>query len=1018
MPEYLSPGVYVEEVERGPRPIEGVSTSTTAFVGVTRRGPVNRPLLVTNIDQYQRFFGAFLGRDFGANRYLPYAAQGFFANGGQRSYVLRVARLPQTPPDDDPTTDRYESFRTANGTQVAQTAFSDLPGRGGSAHRQVVRAVAAGADPDHAGQSLLDVGDLSGYELNRVIRIGEAPTREFVEIVDFVGGRLLVRPQLQFAHAPGEPVRLLPEPPQPSDRTTAAPTVNSAGSTMLRVASAAGLNQNNWLVVGPDERRDVVQVTNIAAQDLTLGRALVFSHPPTGAEPTPDAAVGYSTPAAATTQLQGATGPGSGNQNQIILPAGAAAATNLVLVGGPAAGTDREEIVTLGTPSTSGGNDTFQVTPPLSFNHSDQADVFVLTQVAATEVAPSPGIRLDDSTNLADNDFVIVLDAERTEVLQLGTIPGAAPFNIPTTPPPRFHHAAGVAVRRVAQELSVDVTLSADAAQGTNTISVPETTTWDQGQVLQLLSGSRTEHVHVVNRAAPAGGNVQLTLLRPLEFTHTATGTGVIPLQPGIRVIAGPNRPNPALFPEPGEWGNEIRIDVAPSSLARTTISAAANPGDPTLTVVSAAGFETGSLLRLPGNRFARVAGVSGNRVSLDPPGVPPGLTISAAQAQAADVNVVGVETVEFKLTVAYGTALTLDESFDGLSMDPQHSRYFARVINGEAPDFAPSEIVHVRDVLDRTAVPANATDVLPLLGTFYPGGGSDGLAGINAGVFQGTDSDDADRRSGFYALLNQAGISIVTVPGQTSFDVQSALVAHCERHKYSFAVLDPLRNASLDEIQLQRSRFDSTYAALYYPWVEVFDTLEQRAAFVPPSGHVAGIFARTDSDVGVFKAPANAIVNNVRDLEQTITKAQQDILNPRGINALRAFPGRGILVWGARTVSTTNPLWRYVNVRRLFIYIEESIDLGTQYAPFQINDVPLWNRLKASVRAFLLGVWRDGGLQGTTEEEAFFVRCGLGETMIGADILAGRVIVEVGAAPVRPAEFVIFRISQIVRLD
>jgi phage tail sheath protein FI len=1014
MPEYLSPGVYVEEVERGPRPIDGVSTSTTAFVGFTKRGPVNRPMLVTNVDQYQRFFGEFLGREYGAARYLPYAAQGFFANGGQRSYVLRVARLPQTPPVDDPATDRYEHFRTTNGTQFALTAFTDLPTRGGSGHREVIRDVGL-------GQSVVDVGDLSGLQLGRLLRIGEGSTRELVAITGFASGRVQVQPPLQFAHTAGEPVRLLPSPPAASNRTTAGPTINGAGSQRIRVAAVAGITANtSWLVVGPDERRDVVLPNAINGTTLTLTRSLLFSHPPTGSEPVPDAVVVYEVPGgAAATPLVGAAGPAT-NPNQIVVSDAAVLVEgNDVLVAGPAGAGDREEIVRLGARTTGGGNATFALPTPLGYNHQNGADVTLIAPTgAATQLAPSPGIQLDALTNLAANDYVLVDDGPRTEVLQLGALPGGAPFNVPTTPPPRFHHGAGVTVRRIAQPLQADVSLSSEARQGATTISVPDTATWDQGTVLQLLSGSRTEHVHVVRRAAPAGGNVTLTLLRPLDYTHTV-GTGVLELQPGIRVIAGPSRPSPERFPEPGEWGNGIRIGVGPSSLARTTISAAANPGDPTLEVVSAAGIEPGTLLRLPGNRFARVGSVSGNRISLDAPGVPADLTISALDAAAAQFDTVGVESVEFKLTFSYGPVVQiLDESFDGLSMDPQHSRYFARAVNGDAPDISGSALVHVVDVLDRGAPPAVGTDVLPLLGGFYPGGGTDGLTGLGPSDFQGVDADDADRRTGLYALLNQSGISIVTVPGQTSFDVQSALVSHCERHKYSFAVLDPIRNASLDDIQLQRSRFDSTYAALYYPWIEVFDSWEQRPAFVPPSGHVAGIYARTDSEVGVFKAPANSLVANVRDLERTVTKAQQDVLNPKGINALRAFPGRGILVWGARTVSTTNPLWRYINVRRLFIYIEESIDLGTQYAPFMINDVPLWNRLKASVRAFLLGIWRDGGLQGTTEDEAFFVRCGLGETMIGADILAGRVIVEVGAAPVRPAEFVIFRISQIVRLD
>jgi phage tail sheath protein FI len=251
-----------------------------------------------------------------------------------------------------------------------------------------------------------------------------------------------------------------------------------------------------------------------------------------------------------------------------------------------------------------------------------------------------------------------------------------------------------------------------------------------------------------------------------------------------------------------------------------------------------------------------------------------------------------------------------------------------------------------------------------------------------------------------------------VAVPGITDLNVQLALIGHCERSRYRFAVLDSEEGASLDGVQKQRSRLDSKYAALYYPWLKVFDPLTALPTYAPPSGYVTGLYARTDQEVGVHKAPANAVLREVLDLQFTIGKGQQDILNPLGINAARAFPGRGIRMWGARTISSDS-LWRYVNVRRLFIFLEQSIDENTQYAVFEPNDVPLWSRLKAAVTDFLTVQWRNGALQGTTAAEAFFVRCGLGESMIQADIDAGQVIMVIGVAPVKPAEFVIFRIGQ-----
>jgi phage tail sheath protein FI len=201
-----------------------------------------------------------------------------------------------------------------------------------------------------------------------------------------------------------------------------------------------------------------------------------------------------------------------------------------------------------------------------------------------------------------------------------------------------------------------------------------------------------------------------------------------------------------------------------------------------------------------------------------------------------------------------------------------------------------------------------------------------------------------------------------------------------------------------------------------------VFDPFTRDTVLVPPAGHVAGIYARSDRERGVHKAPANEVVRDIitrdinatrKPLEFTLARGDHDILNPRGINVIRDFRAdrRGIRVWGARTLSG-DPLWRYVNVRRLFNYVKESVDEGTQWVVFEPNDENTWARVRQVVADFLTLVWRSGALFGATEEQAFFVRCGP-DTMTPADIDAGRLIVEVGIAPVKPAEFVIFRFQQ-----
>jgi phage tail sheath protein FI len=227
-------------------------------------------------------------------------------------------------------------------------------------------------------------------------------------------------------------------------------------------------------------------------------------------------------------------------------------------------------------------------------------------------------------------------------------------------------------------------------------------------------------------------------------------------------------------------------------------------------------------------------------------------------------------------------------------------------------------------------------------------------------------------------------------------------------------AILDapPGLNAQqVKEWRVDLAGYDSKYASLYWPWVKVFDPLSGQAQHIPPSGHMAGIWARSDDTRGVHKAPANEVVRGAISLELNLTKGEHDQLNPSGINCIRAFPGRGIRVWGARTLSS-DPAWRYLNVRRLFNFVEESNFEGTQWVVFEPNDMRLWGRVKRTINAFLLRVWRDGALFGATADQAFYVKCDA-ENNPPETRDAGQLVVDIGIAPVKPAEFVVFRIAQ-----
>ena len=290
--------------------------------------------------------------------------------------------------------------------------------------------------------------------------------------------------------------------------------------------------------------------------------------------------------------------------------------------------------------------------------------------------------------------------------------------------------------------------------------------------------------------------------------------------------------------------------------------------------------------------------------------------------------------------------------------------------------------------------------------------GGSDGsVQKLTADTYLGKD-DGPGKRTALQAFQENSSVSIMAIPGVTMPEVQSALIAFCENKKSCFAILDiPMELTKTNDVANFRDMYDSTYAAMYHPWLQMFDAGAKRPAYFPPSGAMAGIFARSDNERGVHKAPANEVVRGCTGLSCSYNNGEQDILNPVGVNLIRAFPGRGIRVWGARTISS-NGLWKYINVRRLFIYVEESIKASTNWVVFEPNSETLWSRVTRTIETFLATCWRDGALAGSSPDQAFFVECGP-TTMTQDDIDNGRLICQIGIAPVKPAEFVIFRITQ-----
>ena len=339
-------------------------------------------------------------------------------------------------------------------------------------------------------------------------------------------------------------------------------------------------------------------------------------------------------------------------------------------------------------------------------------------------------------------------------------------------------------------------------------------------------------------------------------------------------------------------------------------------------------------------------------------------------------------------------------EFYDNLSGDSNSSEFYETKVNAE------SVLIELTPAEPNAGIPdVDAPQIVGLADASAVGD----INSLNESDYEGNDAKRA--KSGLAAIEDIPDIAMVIAPDEAEDDNLAATIdKHCsdEHLQDRVAIFQADREFDIADLE---PPVNSSYASFYVPWVEITDPVSGQVLPVPPAGHVAGIYARTDANHGVHKPPANQVVRGVHGLTETITDADQSEFNPKGVNCIRSFRGRGIRVWGARTTST-DPTWQYINVRRLFIFLRESIDTGTQWAVFEPNNEDLWTRIRQSIRGFLRGVWEDGALMGETPEDAFFVTCDR-TTMTQSDIDNGRLICEIGFAPVRPAEFMIFRISQ-----
>jgi uncharacterized protein len=467
-----------------------------------------------------------------------------------------------------------------------------------------------------------------------------------------------------------------------------------------------------------------------------------------------------------------------------------------------------------------------------------------------------------------------------------------------------------------------------------------------------------------------------------------------------------------------GAWGNNIYVQAMPVSQVRTQILEIM--GTPTTSkqyrVNNKNGFYIGAIVEYDNKKtkqYTRVAGLQDDLVTFADH-----LTDNAAVVDTTPDPEKVLSICEFALSVFYMNqqkTFELKETFANLSMFPDAPNYCEKQINNRSAFISvKSPYATAADFLshvDPFDMPTNAAIVNGIACVNLSSGTDGTIVPADMPVaIKGLDNGPG-KRTGIEAFKDIDDVSIMAVPGVTDLVVQMALIAHCENAGDRFAVLDmPDSAQTVTACKKACDPLSSSYAALYHPWIQSLDPLTSQNTFVPPSGAVMGIYARCDQKVGVHKAPANEDIRDANDLMYRLNQAEQDQLNPHGINVIRVFPGRGIRVWGARTLA--KGLWQYVNVRRLFIYLEKSIYLATQWVVFEPNDIPLWARVKQTIVQFLTDQWRAGMLAGATADEAFFVKCDR-TTMSQGDIDNGRLICVIGVAPVKPAEFVIFRIAQ-----
>jgi phage tail sheath protein FI len=1125
MPDFLSPGVYIEELE-GPAPISGVSTSTAAFIGMAERGPVNVPILCTSPGDYTRWFGGLLNKDDftdpvdlkRAHCYLPYAIQGFFNNLGQRAYVMRVL------PDEANAAWEFLYDRTGS-SPISSVLMRNAREGSGTATEPLIMLSPVPTSPIRIGN-----GSVSEY----LGIAAAAPTADVVAL-DL---------PLQRSHEMGAPVAAYARTVKGGPYTLTADA--SAGDKTILVHSTDALDTfTDWMIELAAGGEFAVVVPGIVTATGGANFAVALTHP---------LAIGFSAAAGVTTvtALQSvpikaglvgphtltADAPHGATTLQVHSTDDLAALTNWMIELHAGGASEIALPTTVASPTVD--NFTITLRGPLAKGYSATPAATVITALEAPADALDLAASGGDTLLFASGGgltplHLIDIDPAHPDTREIRTIGRLSQLTF--TQPAGVDWPARTLLSPVTLTSKAPTSLTAAATSGSRVLSLADRTNVPVGTVLRLGAGPGQEYAVVlalqgtpalggvdpgnvvldeglvggfpngtavvpatVDPASPAGPRATQIVLPTPAGVNTAIGTwqdgwapedivkiglpdgtvafNVIGEPPAGQTLESVTLSSPVQRTHPmgapvvsrspliqvealdqGAWGRRVALaveDEDPGLVSRAEVASLVGPTQLRLTTLT--GIEPGSYLELIDPASGAVIDAasplkvqfvdrSTTTIRLDK-------ALSATQASAIGVAVqpIRLRSREFRITVylyrqpdpavpSRNAQITQSEVFRYLSMDHRHSHYFETVIGvidgpkkrltDRRPEGA-SWLIRTKDTATTDTAqeaprlgPEPLIDVLPNglqrpARHFLDKDGTDSIPTVDDQMYIGHDNAEPLNRTGIFALLNIPQISIVAIPGQGSGTIQAALIDHCEQTLYRFAVLDPAHaDAGLADIQAQRQAFDTKYAAVYYPWLTIADPMPVNLSTIadfplPPSGHVVGIYARVDDERGVHKAPANEVVRGVTGVMRSLAKGEQDILNPSptNINVICDFrpDGRGIRVWGAR-VMTSDDNFRYIPVRRLLMFIEQSIDLGLQGVVFEPNAPPLWAQVERVIGNFLTDVWRSGALEGTKPEEAFFVRCDR-TTMTQTDIDNGRLIVLIGVAPVKPAEFVIIQIS------